>query len=335
MPQTLGSVLEITVPELSDQANIVTALQHFYYGTGTLPTNASELYATEFSIGGYIQQLFTDKANLISPSFTTPALGVATATSINGTSIPTSKTLLTTDAGSVTNTMLAGSISVTKLLAGTNNYILKVVDGVPTWVDFTQAGTIENANLAANITGGSAATYNVLYQSDVDTTSKLAPNTTGTIKYLSQVDSGVPAWSEITQLSVDNSSIQSLSNVLSVKALGITNAMLAGSIADSKLSTISTAGKVSNSATTATNVNTASAIVARDASGNFSAGTVTATLTGNVTGDLTGTASKASATVHYKATTGGDYTAVTPTNKIFTGQTQPTSGMTVGDIWMW
>jgi hypothetical protein len=51
-------------------------------------------------------------------------------------------------------------------------------------------------------------------------------------------------------------------------------------IVDTKLATISTAGKVSNSATTATNANTASAIVARDGSGNFSAGTVTASLTG-------------------------------------------------------
>jgi microcystin-dependent protein len=40
---------------------------------------------------------------------------------------------------------------------------------------------------------------------------------------------------------------------------------------------ITGAGKVANSATTATNANTANAIVARDASGNFSAGTITAT----------------------------------------------------------
>lgn len=46
-------------------------------------------------------------------------------------------------------------------------------------------------------------------------------------------------------------------------------------IADTKLATISTAGKVNNSATTATAANTGSAIVARDASGNFSAGSVT------------------------------------------------------------
>ena len=59
-------------------------------------------------------------------------------------------------------------------------------------------------------------------------------------------------------------------------------------IADTKLATILTASKVSNSATTAASANTASAIVARDASGNFTAGTVTANLTGNVTGNVTG-----------------------------------------------
>ena len=64
-------------------------------------------------------------------------------------------------------------------------------------------------------------------------------------------------------------------------------------IADTKLATISTASKVSNSATTATSANTASAIVARDASGNFTAGTITANLTGNVTGNVSGSAGSA------------------------------------------
>ncbi|MEN9362945.1 MAG: Invertebrate iridescent virus 22, partial [Bacteroidota bacterium] len=64
-------------------------------------------------------------------------------------------------------------------------------------------------------------------------------------------------------------------------------------LSDTKLATISTAGKVSNSATTATSANTASSIVMRDASGNFSAGTISATefsgpLTGNVSGNVNG-----------------------------------------------
>ena len=64
-----------------------------------------------------------------------------------------------------------------------------------------------------------------------------------------------------------------------VTSVGLATTITA--LPDSKLATIGTAGKVSNSATTATNANTASAIVARDASGNFTAGTITAALTGN------------------------------------------------------
>jgi hypothetical protein len=52
-------------------------------------------------------------------------------------------------------------------------------------------------------------------------------------------------------------------------------------IRDSKLGTIETAGKVANSATTAASANTANAIVARDAAGNFAAGTVTAAFSGS------------------------------------------------------
>jgi hypothetical protein len=48
-------------------------------------------------------------------------------------------------------------------------------------------------------------------------------------------------------------------------------------LSESDIPTLSTVGKVSNSATTAASANTASAIVARDASGNFTAGTITAT----------------------------------------------------------
>jgi hypothetical protein len=70
------------------------------------------------------------------------------------------------------------------------------------------------------------------------------------------------------------------SSLTSVGTIG-TGAWQGTAIADNYLETISTAGKVSNSATTADSANTASAIVARDGSGNFTAGTITADLTGN------------------------------------------------------
>lgn len=71
----------------------------------------------------------------------------------------------------------------------------------------------------------------------------------------------------------------------------IVNADIASgaAIADSKLATLTTAGKVANAATTANSANLANAIVARDASGNFGAGTITATLSGNATSATTAT----------------------------------------------
>lgn len=68
-----------------------------------------------------------------------------------------------------------------------------------------------------------------------------------------------------------------------VPALNINNAKVSASaeIADTKLATINTAGKVTNNAVQATSANTADRIVARDGSGNFAAGTITATLSGN------------------------------------------------------
>jgi hypothetical protein len=81
------------------------------------------------------------------------------------------------------------------------------------------------------------------------------------------------------------------------------------SVPDSALATISTAGKVSNSATTATDANTASAIVARDASGNFNAGTITANLSGiaSVASSFSGTSINLAYTGPggYKTTIGG------------------------------
>jgi hypothetical protein len=84
-----------------------------------------------------------------------------------------------------------------------------------------------------------------------------------------------------------NKTISAASNTIS--EIANANIAAAAAIADTKLATISTASKVQNSATTATSSNSGSAIVSRDASGNFAAGVITA----NVTGALTGNASTA------------------------------------------
>lgn len=97
-------------------------------------------------------------------------------------------------------------------------------------------------------------------------------------------------------------------------------------IADTYLATISTAGKVSNSATTATSANTVSAIVARDSSGNFSAGTITAALTGNAS---TATALQTARNINGVAFDGtGNITITANTPNALTAGTYLTSGGT-------
>jgi hypothetical protein len=88
------------------------------------------------------------------------------------------------------------------------------------------------------------------------------------------------------------SSLSIAGGVLSGNGAGLNNLnganIASGTISESRLPTLSAAGRVVNSATTATSANTANAIVARDASGNFAAGTITATTFSGGGGGLTG-----------------------------------------------
>jgi hypothetical protein len=150
---------------------------------------------------------------------------------------------------------------LTTLSAGTAGQVLTSNGGTSAPSFQSLAATSTNAT---NLAGGSAGT--VPYQSASGTTAMLAVGTTGQV--LTSNGASAPSWASVAISNIDNADIA-------------TNA----AIADTKLAQITTAGKVANSATTATNANTGSAIVARDASGNFSAGTITANLTGTASGN--------------------------------------------------
>ena len=111
--------------------------------------------------------------------------------------------------------------------------------------------------------------------------SKLAALTSGNIVLGSSanVATSVPITGDVT---ISNTGVTAIAAGIIVDA----DINASAAIVDTKLATISTASKVSNSATTAASANTASAIVARDASGNFIAGTITAALTGTASGNL-------------------------------------------------
>jgi hypothetical protein len=94
-----------------------------------------------------------------------------------------------------------------------------------------------------------------------------------------------PAGTEVVVIRKTDNTISQVALSDIVPALNITTEKIAdGAVIDAKIGTISSAGRVANTATTATSANTVNAIVARDGSGNFSAGTITATLAGSATG---------------------------------------------------
>ncbi len=103
---------------------------------------------------------------------------------------------------------------------------------------------------------------------------------------ISVTDEVISSSLTITPLSTAGIIHNNASGLLSSSLIVNADISASAAIVDTKLATISTAGKVANSATTATGLNTANAIVARDASGNFSAGTIIASLSGSASNNL-------------------------------------------------
>jgi hypothetical protein len=187
--------------------------------------------------------------------------------------------------------------------------LIQFFDGA-TWVDSSQFtvgdGTISNVKLAANSV----------------TSDKIAPGTViaadiaaGTITATELADGAVTS-GKILDGTIVNADINA-----------------SAAIVDTKLATISTALKVSNSATTATNANTASAIVARDASGNFAAGKATL-----ATADITTVvetasivASPATGTINIDFSTNPTVYYTSDATNNWTLNVRGTSGVTLND----
>ena len=159
-------------------------------------------------------------------------------------------------------------------------------------------GEVTDAKLASGISASKVGLGNVDNTSDADKPVSTATQTALDLKEdLSNKSSDITADGSSTNKYPTVKAIKDYVDTLNaaagvadgsitsakIKDGDIVNADISGSaaIADTKLATIATSGKVSNSATTATDANTASAIVARDANGDFAAGTITATLNGN------------------------------------------------------
>jgi len=201
--------------------------------------------------------------------------------------------------------------SLANLAIGSQYNVLAVNGaGAPHWstVNLGSSAAV-SGSLGATNGGTGQTTYtlgDIVYSDATNSLAKLAGQTTTTQKFLSQTGTGTasaaPVWDTIPAGSITGLGTMSTQNANAVAITGGTldNVVIGGTTANAATFTTATAtsfvgsgasltslngsnvssGTIANARTTATNLNTASAIVARDASGNFAAGTITANLTG-------------------------------------------------------
>ena len=198
--------------------------------------------------------------------------GVSTSTGTGNTVLSTSPTLVTPALGTPASATLTNATGLP---------VASGISGLGTGIA-TFLATPSSANLAAALTDETGTGAAVFATSPTLVTPALGTPASGVMTNVTGTAAGLTAGNVTTNANLTGD-VTSVGNATSIAAGVIVNADINASagIVDTKLATIATALKVSNSATTAVSTNTASAIVARDASGNFSAGTVTAALTGN------------------------------------------------------
>jgi len=287
-----GVVEEIST---TGTGNVVRAISPVFTGTpkvptATYPSNDSTIANTQYvtnainnisasAVSGILPAANggtgvdnTGKTITLGGNLVTSGTNVSNAASITlkttGTTVltlPTSGTLATlsdVSGSSIGGSQITGvinSINGGTGVANSNSNTITLGGSINVGANFTTSGT--NGSNNSDITLQTTAPTQLILP------------TTGTLVTLAGAET------------LTNKNIDASLNTLS----GITDASIDASanIADTKLATISTAGKIANSATTATKLNTANAIVTRDATGAFSAGIITASLNGNA-----GTASK-------------------------------------------
>jgi len=136
---------------------------------------------------------------------------------------------------------------------------------------FGNATTATLATTATNLPGGGAGS--IPYQTAAGTTTMLGLGTAG---YVLKAQAGTIVWDALSTEQLTKGSYVNMVNTATSAAVASYNSTVAVTLS-----------------VDATTTNTASKVVARDASGNFAAGTITANLVGSVTGAVSGNAGSA------------------------------------------
>jgi hypothetical protein len=289
---------------------------YFFVQSGTTGTGDSFVLTTEPNtmIIGYTPLVYTQFSGAITYTG-------GTNIDVTGQVISVTGAIGATNGGTgqstvTTGDLLYGSAANTwsKLAKGAAFKSL-VMDASATNVEWNavalnQSGAVSGALPVANA-GTNITTYTLgdtLYSSAANTLAKLAGNATTTKKFLVQTGTGsvsaAPEWDTVDGADVTGN--------ISGSAGSVANALTLGTY----LTGTSFNGSAAVTATVdATSANTASKVVARDSSGDFSAGTITAALSGNATTATTATnvAGGAANRIVYNTSAGTSAFAVAPT----------------------
>lgn len=274
-PATLAAG-ELAYSALADNGS--NGGDRLYVGIGT-ETNGNA--ANHFVIGG---KYFTDKVDAATSANTASTLvqrdtngnfaaGTVTADITFNTSQtvtvsgPVAGTGTVTGSGDYTIALTQQADSVTLGTHTTGNYVATVADAGNANIVVTGSGS-ETAGVtldlsASGVTAGTYGSATEIPAVTVDTYGRVTGVTTNTVA----TDLGIAGDSGTDTVSL-------LTDTLTVAG---------GTHLSTSVATDTITVNID-----ATDANTASTVVARDSSGNFSAGTITANLTGNVTGNVTG-----------------------------------------------
>ena len=230
-------------------------------GTGVTSTAATTGEGTTHSLSIGQAVGTTDNVTFAGVTADAITIGVTAAGEIDTTS---GNLTIDSAGGTVTvddNLTVTGNLTVSGTTTSINTETLTIDDNIIVLNNNVTSTPSENAGI--EVERGTSA--NVLIRWN-ETSDKWEVTNDGSVygNIVTSADSGTITSAMIADGTIVNGDISS-----------------SAAIADTKLATISAAGKVSNSATTATDANTVNAIVSRDASGNFAAGTITGALSGN------------------------------------------------------
>ena len=282
-----GKVEEIAT---TGTGNVVRAVSPVFTGTPKVPTAA---YPSNDSTIASTMYVTTAISNISANSVTGVLTGANGGTGVNNTGkkITLGRNLTTTGtSGSNASDIIFKTTGPTELILPTSGTLATTSDITGSSVNGQSiTGVINPNNGGTGIDNGSntitvGGTFNTA--ADFTTTGTTSSNASPiTLKTQGPTVITLPTAGVLATLdeaeTLTNKTIDASANIIS----GISNSHIASSanIDDTKLATISSAGKVLNTATTATAANTNNAIVARDANGAFIATTITAALTGNAT----------------------------------------------------